>query len=78
MKIALCNEVLGKMPFAEQCACAKALGYDRFAPVFAALQRNDYIGVVLVEPFDYQPDGQATAARAIGYVRGILEALAAK
>lgn len=53
-------------------------GEDRFAPVFAALQRNAYNGVVSVEPFDYQPDGPATAARAIGYIRGILEALAAK
>lgn len=28
MKIALCNEVLGTMPFAEQCAFAAGLGYD--------------------------------------------------
>ena len=52
-------------------------GEDHFAPVFAALQRNAYNGVVSVEPFDYQPDGPATAARAIGYIRGILETLAA-
>jgi sugar phosphate isomerase/epimerase len=51
-------------------------GEDRFAPVFAALQRNAYRGVVSVEPFDYQPDGPAAAARAIGYIRGILETLA--
>jgi sugar phosphate isomerase/epimerase len=50
-------------------------GEDRFAPVFAALKRNGYGGVVAVEPFKYVPDGQACAARAIGYVRGILEAL---
>jgi D-psicose/D-tagatose/L-ribulose 3-epimerase len=31
-------------------------------------------GVVAVEPFDYIPDGPAAASRAIGYVRGILEA----
>jgi len=53
-------------------------GEDHFAPVFAALQRNAYNGVVSVEPFDYQPDGPACAARAIGYIRGILEALAAR
>ena len=53
-------------------------GDDLFAPVFAALQRNGYGGVVSVEPFDYRPDGQATAARAIGYIRGILETLAAR
>jgi sugar phosphate isomerase/epimerase len=46
-----------------------------FAPVFAALKRHDYAGVVAVEPFKYVPDGQACAARAIGYLRGILETL---
>jgi sugar phosphate isomerase/epimerase len=50
-------------------------GEDRFAPVFAALKRNRYDGIVAVEPFKYVPDGQACAARAIGYVRGILESL---
>ncbi len=49
-------------------------GEDLFAPVFAALRRNGYTGTVAVEPFDYQPDGAASAARAIGYIRGILEA----
>lgn len=49
-------------------------GEDRFAPVFAALRRNGYAGTVAVEPFDYHPDGAASAARAIGYIRGILEA----
>ncbi|MGE5791141.1 MAG: sugar phosphate isomerase/epimerase family protein [Bacteroidota bacterium] len=46
-----------------------------FAPVFAALKRHGYAGVVAVEPFKYVPNGQACAARAIGYVRGILESL---
>lgn len=50
-------------------------GEDLFAPVFAALRRNKYEGDVGVEPFDYVPDGPASAARAIGYIRGILEAL---
>ena len=50
-------------------------GEDIFAPVFAALRRHDYRGIVAVEPFDYVPDGPAAAARAIGYIRGILEAL---
>ena len=50
-------------------------GKDRFAPIFAALHRHRYDGVVAVEPFDYRPDGPAAAARAIGYLRGILEAL---
>ncbi len=51
-------------------------GDDKFAPVFAALRRQNYQGVVAVEPFDYQPDGPASAARAIGYIRGLLEAQA--
>lgn len=50
-------------------------GEDRFAGFFAALRRHGYDKVVAVEPFDYVPDGPAAAARAIGYMRGILEAL---
>ncbi|HZM32930.1 MAG TPA: sugar phosphate isomerase/epimerase family protein [Burkholderiales bacterium] len=51
-------------------------GEQKFAPLFAALKRHGYGGDVAVEPFDYVPDGPAAAARAIGYVRGIIEALA--
>jgi sugar phosphate isomerase/epimerase len=51
-------------------------GEDRFAPVFAALHDCRYVGDVAIEPFDYVPDGVGSAARAIGYVRGILEAQA--
>jgi len=50
-------------------------GEQRFAPLFAALVRHGYSGDVAVEPFDYVPDGPGAAARAIGYIRGILEAL---
>jgi sugar phosphate isomerase/epimerase len=50
-------------------------GEQRFAPLFAALKRHRYAGDVAVEPFDYVPDGPGAAARAIGYIRGILEAL---
>lgn len=50
-------------------------GNDRFAEVFATLKRCGYAGDVAIEPFDYVPDGPASAARAIGYIRGILEAL---
>ncbi len=51
-------------------------GTDRFAPVLAALVAGGYAGDIAIEPFDYVPDGAACAARAIGYVRGLLEALA--
>jgi D-psicose/D-tagatose/L-ribulose 3-epimerase len=50
-------------------------GEQRFAPLFAALKRHRYAGDVAVEPFDYVPDGPGAAARAIGYIRGILEAI---
>jgi D-psicose/D-tagatose/L-ribulose 3-epimerase len=50
-------------------------GEQRFAPLFKALLRHGYTGDIAVEPFDYVPDGPGAAARAIGYLRGILEAL---
>ena len=50
-------------------------GPQRFTPVLAALRRNAYAGDVSVEPMEYVPDGPGSAARAIGYVRGILEGL---
>ena len=50
-------------------------GEQRFAPIFAALKKHAYAGDVAVEPFDYVPDGPGAAARAIGYIRGILEAI---
>lgn len=46
-----------------------------FAPILRALRRLNYTGVVAVEPFDYVPDGPGSAARAIGYLRGVLEGL---
>jgi D-psicose/D-tagatose/L-ribulose 3-epimerase len=52
-------------------------GEQRFAPLFSALKKNGYRGDVAVEPFDYVPDGPGAAARAIGYIKGILEALEA-
>ncbi|NKC32728.1 sugar phosphate isomerase/epimerase family protein [Falsiroseomonas selenitidurans] len=53
---------------------APGQGGDPFRPVLDALQDTRYAGFCAVEPFDYQPDGRTSAARAIGYLRGILEA----
>jgi sugar phosphate isomerase/epimerase len=50
-------------------------GTMRFAPILRALKRHGYAGTVAVEPFVRLPDGRACAARAAGYLRGILEAL---
>jgi len=49
-------------------------GTMAFAPILAALRAVGYDGVLAVEPFDYVPDGPGCAARAIGYLRGLLEA----
>jgi len=54
---------------------APGQGQLRFAPILSALQRQNYAGLCAVEPFIYEPDGPSCAARAIGYLRGLLEAL---
>jgi sugar phosphate isomerase/epimerase len=51
-------------------------GDDRFAPILEVLLKRAYGGTVAIEPFKYEPDGPACAARAIGYTRGLIEALA--
>jgi sugar phosphate isomerase/epimerase len=51
-----------------------------FGPILQALlqmqAQGHYRGIVAVEPFDYVPDGLGSAARAIGYLKGVLEGLA--
>jgi D-psicose/D-tagatose/L-ribulose 3-epimerase len=47
----------------------------RFEPILSALRDGGYTGMAAIEPFDYQPDGPTCAARSIGYIRGLLEAL---
>jgi D-psicose/D-tagatose/L-ribulose 3-epimerase len=54
---------------------APGQGNMKFAPVLAALRRHGYDGTIAVEPFDYLPDGRGAAAFAVGYLRGLLEAL---
>jgi D-psicose/D-tagatose/L-ribulose 3-epimerase len=48
-----------------------------FAPILAALRAGGYRGNAAIEPFIYQPDGPACAARGIGYIRGIMQTLPA-
>jgi sugar phosphate isomerase/epimerase len=48
-------------------------GDDDFAPVLRALVQTGYTHCVSIEPFIYEPDGLTCAARAIRYVRGILD-----
>jgi D-psicose/D-tagatose/L-ribulose 3-epimerase len=51
-------------------------GADRFAGVIRALAETRYQGWLAIEPFQYRPDGPTCAARCIGYVSGLMEALA--
>ena len=48
-------------------------GELRFAPIVAALHAAGYPGIAAIEPFIYEPDGPTCAARALGYMRGVLE-----
>jgi sugar phosphate isomerase/epimerase len=50
-----------------------------FAPILRTLlemrAQGHYHGIVAVEPFDYVPSGAGSAAHAIGYLKGTLQAL---
>jgi sugar phosphate isomerase/epimerase len=50
-------------------------GEMRFAPILAALKASNYAGNCAIEPFIYEPDGRTCAARQIGYLRGLIEAI---
>ena len=52
-------------------------GEMKFGPILAALFEMKYAGMASIEPFIYQPDGPTCAARQIGYVRGVIEAVKA-
>ena len=54
---------------------APGQGPEHLIELFRVLLRQRYRGTVAVEPFDYQPDGQSSAAFAAGYVRGLWEGL---
>jgi sugar phosphate isomerase/epimerase len=48
-------------------------GSTDFPAIIEALRTLDYSGTSAVEPFVYSPDGRSCAARAIGYLRGLLD-----
>lgn len=68
--------LIGHIHFNDQNSRAPGQGEDCFGPVLEALSRNGYKGKISIEPFDYQPDGVAAAAFAIGYLNGVQERLA--
>ena len=49
-------------------------GRDAVRADLGGAERAGYAGRIGVEPFDYVPDGPGSAARAIGYLSGLLEA----
>lgn len=65
--------LLGHVHFNESNRRGPGQGDHCFAPIVAALTATGYDGIVGIEPFDYHPDGGSSAARAIGYVRGLME-----
>ena len=44
-----------------------------FSPILKALRDVDYRGDAAIEPFIYEPDGAACAARGIGYIRKLMD-----
>ena len=53
---------------------APGQGAMAFGPILAALEETGYPGEIAVEPFDYVPDGMGSAAYAIGYLNGLVQA----
>ncbi len=68
--------LIGHVQFNDRNRRGPGQGDDKFAPVIKALRATGYKGWVAMEPFDYVPDGPSCAARAIGYVQGVMEATA--
>lgn len=66
--------VVGHVHFNDPNRRGPGEGKLAFGEVVDVLLESGYSGAVGIEPFVYEPDGMACAARAIGYVRGLLEA----
>jgi D-psicose/D-tagatose/L-ribulose 3-epimerase len=55
-----------------------AMDFGPILQVLARMERDGHFrGIVAVEPFDYVPDGPGCAARAIGYLQGVVQGLQA-
>ncbi len=66
--------MIGHVQFNDENMRGPGQGALKFAGIVRALRRTGYDGFVAMEPFDYVPDGASAAARAIGYVQGLMEA----
>lgn len=65
--------LIGHMHFNDPNRRGPGDGDLKFGPILAALREVDYRGNAGIEPFIYIPDGLATAARNIGYIRGVID-----
>jgi sugar phosphate isomerase/epimerase len=63
------NDVSGRGP---------GFGRVRFAPILERLSGAEYAGYVSVEVFEFDPDPRTIAARSVGYLKGLVEALAGR
>lgn len=68
------QEVVGHVHFNDPNRRGPGEGNLGFGAIVDALEEFGYRGAIGIEPFEYEPDGMACAARAIGYVRGLMEA----
>jgi sugar phosphate isomerase/epimerase len=64
--------VIGHVHFNDPNRRGPGGGHHAIAPLLSALRSENYHGNAAIEPFVYEPDGPACAARGIGYIRGIL------
>jgi sugar phosphate isomerase/epimerase len=67
--------LIAHMHFNDPNRRAPGDGTLAFGPVITALRETGYTGNAAIEPFIYIPDGATCAARNIGYMRGVIEAL---
>lgn len=67
------SEVIRHVHFNDPNRRAPGQGSLGFGPILDVLCELGYDGSTAVEPFVYEPDGPACAARAIGYLRGLME-----
>jgi len=67
------QETVGHVHFNDPNRRGPGEGELAFGPIIDVLQEFGYRGAIGIEPFVYEPDGLACAARAIGYVRGLME-----
>ena len=66
--------LIGHIHFNDRNQRGPGQGNDPFAPALRVLKQTNYTGWIGIEPFEYVPDGPGSAAFAIGYLKGLMEA----